>query len=116
MAIVIVAEQYDREIKESVYEFNENSEIDNLLFYATEGWAFRIPHEEDRKLWNSLIDEGWTGLDDSDYFRYNKPIVHNNKWMTENDGYFLSIQEMINDYENSIKFLMEVKNLYGGQY
>lgn len=59
MAIIMVAKQYDNDIKEEVCEFNKNSEIDNLLYFVTFGWAFRIPLEEDRKLWNSLIDEKW---------------------------------------------------------
>lgn len=116
MAIIIVAAQYGTDIKEEVYEFNDNSGIDNLLYYATSGWAFRIPHEDDRKLWNSLIDEWWTGLDDSDYFRYDKPFVRDNKWSSEIDGHFLSVQEVINEYNHRMKMLTKVKNLYGGQF
>ena len=112
----MVAKQNDLNIKEEVYEFNKNSEIDNLLYFATSGWAFRIPWEKDRKLWNSLIDEKWTELDDSDYFRYDKPFVYNNKWLSENDGQFVPVQEVINECKDIIKMLTKVKNLYGGQY
>ena len=116
MAVIIVVAQYGKDIKEEVYEFNEKSGIDDLLYYATSGWAFRIPHENDRKLWNSLIDEEWTGLDDSDYFKYDKPFVHNDKLLSEIDGHFFPLQEVINEYKNTVKMLTKVKNLYGGQF
>lgn len=50
MAIIMVAKQDDLDIIEEVCAFNKNSEIDNLLYFITSGWAFRIPSEEDRKL------------------------------------------------------------------
>lgn len=116
MAIIIVASQCGTDIEEKVCEFNKKSEINNLLYYATAGWAFRIPNEDDRKLWNSLIDEEWSGLDDDDYLRYDKPFVRDNKWSSEIDGHFLSVQEVINEHKNKIKMLTKVKNLYGGQF
>ena len=116
MAIIMVAKQYGKDIKEEVCEFNRKSEIDNLLYFVTSGWAFRIPQEEDRKLWNSLIDEKWTELNESDYFRYDKPFVYNNKWLSENDGQFIPVQEIINECKDIIKMLTKVKNLYGGRF
>lgn len=116
MAIIMVAKQDNLDIIEEVCEFNRKSEIDNLLYFATSGWAFRIPLEEDRKLWNSLIDKKWTELDDSDYFRYDKPFVYNNKWLSENNGQFVPVHEVINECKDIIKMLTKVKNLYGGQY
>lgn len=116
MAVIIVMAQYGTDIKEEVYEFNKNSGIDDLLYYATSGWAFRIPREDDRKLWNSLIDEKWSGLDDSDYFQYDKPFVHNNELLSEIDGHFLSVQEVINEYKNTVKMLTKAKDFYGGQF
>lgn len=116
MAIIMVAKQDNQDIKKEVCEFNKNSGIDDLLYFATSGWAFRILCEEDRKLWNSLIDEKWTELDDSDYFRYDKPFVYNNKWLSENNGHFLPVQEVINECKDIIKILTKVKNLYGGRF
>ena len=116
MAIIMVVKQDNLNIIEEVCAFNKNSEIDNLLYFVTSGWAFRIPSEEDRKLWNSLIDEKWTELDDSDYFRYDKPFVFNNRWLSENNGHFVPVQEVINECKDIIKMLTKVKNLYGGRY
>lgn len=116
MAIVIVANQYGKGIREDIYEFDRNTDISTILGYAINGWAFRIPHEEDRKLWNKILDEDWGELDDCDYYQYNKPIVTDNKWATEEGGYFYDLQTVLNDLRDSIKFLTKIKNIYGGQF
>ena len=64
MAIVIIASKYGEEIIEDTCEFDKDTDVDELLGFATNGGAFRIPHEEDRKLWNKIIDEKWGRLDD----------------------------------------------------
>ena len=59
MAVIITAKRYENEInevREIVNEFSEDMEIDDVLYYATSEWGFRIPHEADRKLWNKIID------------------------------------------------------------
>lgn len=50
MAIIIVANQYGEEVREEIYEFDKDTDISEILGYAIEGWAFRIPHEKDRKI------------------------------------------------------------------
>lgn len=116
MAIIIVANKYGEEVSECIYEFDKNTDISEILGYATEGWAFRIPHEGDRKLWNKIVNEEWTELDDCDYYQYNKPIVTNDKWVTEKGGYFYDLQTVLNNLRDSIKFLTKIKNIYGGQF
>lgn len=120
MAIIIIAERCENdanELREVVKEFNENMEIDDILYYATSEWGFRIPHEKDRKLWNKIIDEGWTGLDDVDYFKYDKPYAFDDKWIClDFNGHFSSLQEVINTCKFTIKMLTKVKNINGGRY
>ena len=116
MAIIIVANQYGEEVREDIYEFDKNTDISVMLGYAIDSWAFRIPYEEDRKLWNEIIDEEWGGLDGSDYYQYKKPFVFDNKWVTNYDGYFWDLQTAINELKDNIKFLTKIKNLYGGQF
>ena len=116
MGVIIIANQYGYEIMEEVYDFDKNTDINVILGFAIDGWAFRIPHEEDRKLWNKIIDKDWTGLDDCDYYRYNKPYAHDDKWITEEDGYFMDLQTRLNGAKDIIKFLTKVKNLHGGEY
>lgn len=116
MAIIIVANQYGEEIREDTYEFNRNTDISTILGYAIDSWAFRIPYEEDRKLWNEMLDEDWGGLDDSDYYHYNKPFVSNDKWITNYDSYFWDLQTTINELRDNIKILTKIKNIHGGQF
>lgn len=116
MAIIIIGNQYGEEVREDIYEFDKDTDITDLLDYAIEGWAFRIPHEEDRKLWNKKIDEDWGKLDDSDYWQYNKPYVCDDKWYAEDGGYFHNLQTVINGAKITIKFLTMIKNIHGGQY
>lgn len=120
MAVIITTKGYENdvnEVREIVNEFSEDTEIDDVLYYATSEWGFRIPHEADRKLWNEIIDEGWGGLDDADYFKYDKPYVFDDKWVClDSDGHFSSLQEVINTCKFTIKMLTKVKNMNGGQY
>lgn len=116
MAIIVIANQYGEEVKEDICEFDKNTSIDELLGFATNGWAFRIPHEKDRKLWNKMIDEKWSGLDDGDYYHYNKPLVFDEKWTTEEDGYFYDLQTAINDARKSLKIFTKIKDIHGGQF
>lgn len=116
MAIIIIANQYGEEVREDIYEFDKNTDISEILGYAIEGWAFRIPHEEDRKLWNKIIDEDWTELDDCDYYQYNKPLVFDDKWVVEDGGSFMNLQTALNGFKLGLKFLTKIKNIHGGQY
>ena len=43
-------------------------------------------------------------------------FVYDNKWLSENDGQFVPVQEVINECKDIIKMLTKVKNLYGGRY
>lgn len=116
MAVVIVAQQKNDEIKEEVYEFDKNTRIDILLSYATGGWAFRIPLAEDREIWNNLFKTKWRELDDSDSYYYSRPYVNTKKWMSADEGHFVLTQDAIKSYQKSIEFLKKVKNLYGGKF
>lgn len=116
MAIIILANQYGKEIREDILEFDRHTDISEILGMAIDGWAFRIPHEKDRELWNKIVDEDWAQLDDCDYYQYNKPLVVDDKWVTGYEGYFLDLQSAINELRDSIKFLTKVKNIHGGQY
>ena len=118
MAVIIIAERCNvNEVREVVKEFSENDEIDEILYYATSGYGFRIPHEKDRKLWNKIIERGWTGLDDVDYYRFDKPYAHDDKWIClDSDGHFSPLQEVINDYKFTVKMLTKVKDINGDRY
>ena len=118
MAVIIIAERCgENEVKEVVKEFDENEGIDNILYYATSAYAFRIPHEEDRQLWNKILNEEWGGLDDVDYFKFDKPYAYDDKWVClEFGGHFSPLQELINDYKFVTKMLIKVKEINGGRY
>lgn len=116
MAIIVIADLYGEEVREDICEFDKNTDIDELLEFATNYLAFRIPHEEDRKLWNKIIEEKWARLDDGNYYYYNIPFVDNEKWVVEYHGSFLNLQTAINEFKTNIKLLTRVKNLYGGQF
>lgn len=116
MAIVILANQYGEEIREDTCEFDKNTYISTILGYAVDSWAFRIPLEKDRKLWNEIIDEKWGGLDDGDYYQYNKPFAFDDKWVTNYDNYFWDLQTTINELRDNIKILTKIKNIHGGQF
>lgn len=116
MAVVIVAMSDDEDnIVEKVGNFDENSEVDSLLHYALIGWAFRIPHKNDRELWNKIINEKWRELDDEDYYYYNQPVVFDDEWITSDGGSFLDLETVLYGKENKIKHLKMIKNLEGGK-
>lgn len=98
MAIIYVA---TNELEK--HFFDEDSDISTLLEYAIVGYAFQIPDKEDRALWNTIIDEEWGGLDDTDFYRYDKPYVRDDKWHTEYEEHFISIEECITYLTKRIK-------------
>lgn len=98
MAIIYIA----TDKLEKVY-FNERTSVDDLLEYATTGDAFQIPDNEDRKIWNERLHEDWTELDDADYFRYDTPYIRDDKWYTECNGRFVSVEECVAYFTKRIR-------------
>ncbi len=87
---------------EKVY-FNERTSVDTLLEYATIGDAFQIPDDKGRKIWNERLREDWTELDDADYFRYDAPYILDDKWYTECNGHFVSVEECVAYFTKKIR-------------
>ena len=116
-AYVIVATKDEQgNIIEKYYDFDKDTDVSDLLSYATMGIGFRIIYEEYRNLWNDILDREWSGLDDGDYYHYERPYVHLDKWYTEVDGVFKLLTPAINCYEERTQDLKALRNLYGGRY
>lgn len=91
--------------------FNEDTDISILLKWACD-YAFRIPEEEDRKLWNTIIDKDWAELDDVDYYSYNKPYCYNGKWHSEHNGNFYdNFSELIDSLLVAISAYKKIEKL-----
>ena len=65
---------------------------DVLSVISVSGNFFRI-NPEWVVDWNTFIEDEWGGLDDCDYYAYNKPYLHDAEWNTYYDEYVCTVKE-----------------------
>lgn len=112
MAKMILATVANGLVEEKVYEFDEDTCLGSILGCILDSWVFRIPTSEDREVWNDLIDNEWAGLDDEDYYSYNKPYINDDKWYCENNGYFDYLDDTIENLKSSVNTLLVLRDWF----
>lgn len=75
-------------------------------------YPFQIEDEKERTEWNDYVEKNFCNLDDTSYYRYNKPTVNSDKWFySDVDSYFKNIDELIQDQKQRLKYLKFIKEI-----
>ncbi len=112
MAVVIVANQYGKEIKEERYEFDENTNIVVIMEYALNNMAVRLPTEKDERTWNTILHKQWKNLTGCDFYEPT-PFSFDNRWIIRNEGVFWSITTSLEVCKERMEFLTKMQEIYG---